>query len=113
MGNIIFNELKLRGFNVDIGIINQRVKNKNNQNIRQRLEVHFVANKGSNKIYIQSAFSIPNLEKEKQEQRPLIKINDSFKKVIITSGFVSKHYNEQGILIMNIYDFLLDPNSLN
>ena len=113
MENIIFNELKLRGFNVDIGIINQRVKNKNNQNIRQRLEVNFVANKGSNKIYIQSAFSIPNLEKEKQEQRPLIKINDSFKKVIITSGFVSKHYNEQGILIMNIYDFLLDPNSLN
>lgn len=113
MENIIFNELKLRGFNVDIGIIKQRVKDKNNQNIRQRLEVNFVANKGSNKIYIQSAFSIPNLEKEKQEQRPLIKINDSFKKVIITSGFVSKHYNEQGILIMNIYDFLLDPNSLN
>ena len=113
MENIIFNELKLRGFNVDIGIINQRVKDKNNQNIRQRLEVNFVANKGSNKIYIQSAFSIPSLEKEQQEQRPLIKINDSFKKVIITSGFVSKHYNEQGILIMNIYDFLLDPNSLN
>ena len=113
MENIIFNELKLRGFNVDIGIINQRAKDKNNQNIRQRLEVNFIANKGSNKIYIQSAFSIPSLEKEQQEQRPLIKINDSFKKVIITSGFVSKHYNEQGILIMNIYDFLLDPNSLN
>ena len=113
MENIIFNELKLRGFNVDIGIINQRVKNKNNQNIRQRLEVNFIANKCSNKIYIQSAFSIPSLEKEQQEQRPLIKINDSFKKVIITSGFISKHYNEQGILIMNIYDFLLDPNSLN
>ena len=113
MENIIFNELKLRGFNVDIGIINQRVKNKNNQNIRQRLEVNFIANKCSNKIYIQSAFSIPSLEKEQQEQRPLIKINDSFKKVIITSGFISKHYNEQGILIMNIYDLLLDPNSLN
>ena len=113
MENIIFNELKLRGFNVDIGIINQRVKDKNNQNIRQRLEVNFIANKCSNKIYIQSAFSIPSLEKEQQEQRPLIKINDSFKKVIITSGFISKHYNEQGILIMNIYDFLLDPNSLN
>ena len=113
MENIIFNELKLRGFNVDIGIINQRAKDKNNQNIRQRLEVNFIANKGSNKIYIQSAFSIPSLEKEQQEQRPLIKINDSFKKVIITSGVVSKHYNEQGILIMNIYDFLLDPNSLN
>ena len=113
MENIIFNELKLRGFNVDIGIINQRAKDKNNQNIRQRLEVNFIANKGSNKIYIQSAFSIPSLEKEQQEQRPLIKINDSFKKVIITSGFISKHYNEQGILIMNIYDFLLDPNSLN
>ena len=113
MENIIFNELKLRGFNVDIGIINQRAKDKNNQNIRQRLEVNFIANKCSNKIYIQSAFSIPSLEKEQQEQRPLIKINDSFKKVIITSGFISKHYNEQGILIMNIYDFLLDPNSLN
>lgn len=113
MENIIFNELKLRGFNVDVGIVEQRIKDKNGKGIRQRLEIDFVANKGYNRYYIQSALAMPTLEKEQQEQRSLIKVNDSFKKIIVTGGFTPQHYNEEGILIINIYDFLLNPNSLN
>lgn len=112
MENIIFNELKLRGFNVDVGIIEQR-KNKNGQRIRQRLEIDFIANKGHNRYYIQSALTMPTKEKEEQEKRSLIKIEDSFKKIIITGGFTPQHNNEDGILIMNIFDFLLNQNSLN
>lgn len=113
MENIIFNELKLRRFNVDVGVVEQRVKDANGKEIRKKLEIDFVANKGYNRYYIQSVFTMPTLEKEEQEQRSLMKINDSFKKIIITGGFTPKHYNEKGILIMNIYEFLLNPNSLS
>lgn len=113
MENIIFNELKLRGYNVDIGIIEQRTNDKNGKTQRKRLEIDFVANKGYNRYYIQSALAMPTFEKEEQEQRSLIKIKDSFKKIIITGGFTSQHYNDNGILIINIYDFLLNPESLN
>lgn len=113
MENIIFNELNLRGYNVDIGIIEQRVKDKNGKEQRKRLEIDFVANKGYKRYYIQSAFAMPTLEKEEQEQRSLTKINDSFKKIIIVGGFTPRHYNDNGILIINIYDFLLNSNSLS
>ncbi len=113
MENIIFNELKLRGFNVDIGIVEQRIKDNKGKDQRKKLEIDFVANKGYNRYYIQSALAMPTLKKEQQEQRSLIKINDSFKKIIITGGFTPQHYNDNGILIINIYDFLLNPNSLN
>lgn len=113
MENIIFNELKLRGFNVDVGIVEERTTNKDGKEQRKRLEVDFVANKGYNRYYIQSALAMPTFEKEQQEQKVFGKINDSFKKIIITGGFKPQHYNEQGILILNIYDFLLNPNSLN
>lgn len=113
MENIIFNELKLRGFNVDIGIVEQRIKDNKGNEQRKKLEIDFVANKGYNRYYIQSALAMPTLKKEQQEQRSLIKINDSFKKIIITGGFTPQHYNDNGILIINIYDFLLNPNSLN
>ncbi len=113
MENVIFNELKLRGFNVDVGVVEQRVKDENGKVTRTRLEIDFVANKGFNRYYIQSALAMPTLEKEQQEQRSLIKINDSFKKLIITGGFTQQHYNNEGVLIMNIYDFLLNPNSLS
>ena len=113
MENIIFNELKLRGFNVDIGIVEQRIKDNKGNEQRKKLEIDFVANKGDNRYYIQSAIAMPTLKKEQQEQRSLIKINDSFKKIIITGGFTPQHYNDNGILIINIYDFLLNPNSLN
>lgn len=113
MENIIFNELKLRGFNVDIGIVEQRTKDNKGNEQRKKLEIDFVANKGYNRYYIQSALAMPTSKKEQQEQRSLIKINDSFKKIIITGGFTPQHYNDNGILIINIYDFLLNPNSLN
>ena len=112
MENIIFNELKLRGFNVDIGIVEQRIKDNKGNEQRKKIEIDFVANKGYNRYYIQSALAMPTLKKEQQEQRSLIKINDSFKKIIITGGFTPQHYNDNGILIINIYDFLLNPNSL-
>lgn len=112
MENVIFNELKLRGYNVDVGVVEHRVKNGQGKEERRRLEVDFVANKGFNRYYIQSALAMPTLEKEEQEERSLIKIDDSFKKIIVTGGFVPQHYNEKGILIINIYDFLLNPNSL-
>lgn len=112
MENVIFNELKLRGYNVDVGVVEHRVKNDQGKEERRRLEVDFVANKGFNRYYIQSALAMPTLEKEEQEERSLIKIDDSFKKIIVTGGFVPQHYNEKGILIINIYDFLLNPNSL-
>ena len=113
MENVIFNELKLRGYNVDVGIIEQRVKDKNGKSIRQRLEIDFIANKGHTRYYIQSAFALPTIEKEQQEQRSLLKVKDSFKKIIVVGGFTPQHYNDDGVLIINIYDFLLNSNSLN
>ena len=113
MENVIFNELKLRGYNVDVGVIEQRIKDKNGKSIRQRLEIDFIANKGHTRYYIQSAFALSTIEKEQQEQRPLMKINDSFKKIIVVGGFTPQHYNDDGVLIINIYDFLLNSESLN
>ena len=113
MENIIFNELKMRGFNVDVGVIEQRIVNKEGKMQRKRLEIDFVANKGYNRYYIQSALAMPTIEKEQQEQQSLMKIHDSFKKIIITGGFTPRHYNDNGVLIINIYDFLLNPHSLN
>ena len=113
MENVIFNELKLRGYNVDVGIIEQRVKDKNGKSIRQRLEIDFIANKCHTRYYIQSAFALPTIEKEQQEQRSLLKVKDSFKKIIVVGGFTPQHYNDDGVLIINIYDFLLNSNSLN
>lgn len=113
MENVIFNELKLRDFNVDVGVVEVRTTSKDGQAQRKRLEIDFVANKGYNRYYIQSALAMPTYEKEQQEQQSLVKVNDSFKKIIIVGGFVAPHYNEDGIMIINIYDFLLNPNSLN
>lgn len=112
MENIIYLELKHRGFDVDVGLINCRQKENDNWDSKQ-LEVDFIANKGSNKIYIQSAFAIPDKQKREQEELPLLKVNDSFKKVIITNGYAPKWYDENGILTIGIYEFLKDSDSLN
>lgn len=108
MENVIYNELKLRGFSVDIGIVNTRKRN-----IRKQLEVDFVCNLGSRRYYIQSAYSIPDKEKKEQETRPFANISDSFKKIVITGDMTPTYYNDDGILFMNIIDFLLNPESLN
>ena len=79
----------------------------------KQLEIDFIANKGNNKIYIQSAFSMPNEEKVNQEERPLLKVNDAFKKIIIVKDYIKRIRNENGIITMSIFDFLLDPDSLD
>lgn len=112
MENVIFNELKNRGFGVDVGNLTIAENDKNGKLTKKNLEVDFVCNKGSKRYYIQSAYSLGSSEKVKQEIRPFLKINDSFKKIIITSNTPKPFYNENGILVMNIYDFLLDKNSM-
>ena len=113
MENVIYNELKLRGFSVDVGIIEKREKNEEGKKPRIRYEIDFVANQGYKRYYIQSAFAMPTMEKEQQEQRSLMGVNDSFKKIIIVGGPTMTHYNENGILIMGIHDFLLKKASLD
>ncbi|MBD5497503.1 MAG: ATP-binding protein [Lachnospiraceae bacterium] len=111
MENVIYNELRMRGYSVDVGVVTI-AENKNGKVARKQLEVDFVCNLGSVRYYIQSAYSIPDEEKLLQETRPFRKIDDSFKKVVITKDVVPKHYNEYGILTLNIYDFLLEPSSI-
>ena len=112
MENVLYNELRLRGYNVDVGVVTVAQKGSNGKVTRKQLEVDFVCNAGSNRFYIQSAYSIPDAGKQEQEIRPFRKIDDSFRKIIVTKDIVPFHYDEQGILIMNIYDFLLDPSKL-
>ena len=108
MENVIYNELRMRGFSVDVGVINTR-----EEGIRKQLEVDFVCNLGSKRYYIQSAYSMPDEEKRKQEIRPFVKIDDSFKKIVITGDMSPTYYNDDCVLFMNIFDFLLKPDNLN
>ncbi len=112
MENIIYNELIHSGFNVDIGVVEKYFKNNNGQNDKKLLEVDFVCNKGSQRYYIQSAYSIPDLDKMNQEIESLNKIDDSFKKIIVVQDNIAPWHNEKGYLIINILDFLLKENSL-
>ena len=113
MENIIFNELKMRGFNVDVGVIMQYETNEKGTSIRKQLEIDFVCNQGSKRYYIQSAYAIPDQAKMEQEQRSLMLTGDFFKRMIITKDTPAPYYNESGVLIMNVYDFLLNENSLD
>ncbi len=111
MENVIYNELKNRGFNTDVGVV-EYSKNENGKSVRVQAEVDFVCNKADKRYYIQSALSIPDREKMLQEQNSLIRIADSFKKIIIVKDTIKSHYNEDGVYILNLFDFLLDENSL-
>ncbi|MEI3437329.1 MAG: ATP-binding protein [Blautia sp.] len=112
MENIIFNELKIRGFNVDVGVIVQYDTNEKGNSIRKQLEIDFVCNQGSKRYYIQSAYAIPDQAKMEQEQRSLMLTGDFFKRIIITKDTPAPYYNKSGVLIMSVYDFLLNENSL-
>lgn len=112
MENVIYNELKMRGFNVDVGVVPIAERNEDGKVVRKQLEVDFVCNLGSKRYYIQSAYSLPTEKKQEQEYRPLRKIDDSFKKIIVTKDIVPTAYDENGVLTMNIYDFLLDRTAL-
>ena len=112
MENIIYNELRMRGFWVDIGVVVKRGRTEEGVQEKKQLEIDFVANKGSKRYYIQSAFSLPDDEKRAQEKASLINVGDSFKKIVIVKDVVKPLHDDDGILTMSIYDFLLDENSL-
>lgn len=112
MENILYNELLIRGFNVDVGIVERYIRDAKGNMSVARLEVDFVCNRGSQRYYIQSAFSLPDKEKMEQEQASLDRIDDSFKKIIVVHDSTLPWHNEKGYLIINILDFLLNPNSL-
>ena len=113
MENIIYNELRTRGFHVDVGIVETRKRNGGNITDRTRLEVDFVANLGSRRYYLQSALSIPDAGKMRQETRPLLSTGDSFRKVIIAKDNIKAWHTEEGILVLGLFDFLLTPGSLD
>lgn len=113
MENIIYNELRYRGYSVDVGVVEKREMSENGKQIRKALEIDFVANLGSQRYYIQSALSMPTPEKQIQEKTSLINVADSFKKIIIVKDIVNVKRDENGIVTMSIYDFLLKENSLD
>ena len=112
MENIIYNELKARGYNADVGVVVMNDTDQAGKKIRKQLEIDFVCNKGDKRYYIQSAFAMPDERKMQQEQRPLIHTGDGFKKIIITKDALAPLYNEKGVLVMSVFDFLLNPDSL-
>lgn len=112
MENIIYNELKYRGFNVDVGFVETWENKSSGKSFRHGLEVDFVVNKGAERIYIQSTFKLPTDEKKEQEERPLLNINDSFKKIIITGENIKRKTDEKGILTIGLLDFLLDEKCI-
>lgn len=112
MENIIYNELRARGFQVDVGIVWKSYRQEEGKTEKKRLEIDFIANLGSRRYYIQSAFAIPDELKEKQEKASLLQVRDSFKKIIIVKDIIKVKRDEYGITTMSIYDFLLNENSL-
>ena len=112
MENIIYNELRVRGYQVDVGVVVKRCRTEKGVQEKKQLEIDFVANLGSKRYYIQSAFSLPDAEKRAQEKASLINVGDSFNKIVIVKDVVKPLHDDDGILTMSIYDFLLDENSL-
>lgn len=113
MENMIYNELRIRDYSVDVGQVIFNTRNEKGISKRKNLEIDFVCNKGYNRIYIQSAFALPTIDKQKQELNSLKRIDDNFKKVVIVGGMQPTYYNDDGILILNIYDFLFDKVSID
>lgn len=112
MENIIYNELRSRGYTVDVGVVEKRGTDEKGKEYKKQLEIDFVANFGSKRYYIQSAFSMPTEEKRIQEKASLVNVKDSFKKIIVVKDVVKVTRDEDGITTMSIYDFLLKENSL-
>lgn len=112
MENIIYNELCLRGYSVDVGVVEHSIKNTDGKNRRVQQEVDFVANKGSNRYYIQSAFAIPDEAKREQETRVFSKISDSFKKIVVMRENIIPWHDEKGILYIGVEQFLLDERAM-
>ena len=113
MENVIYNELRMRGFQVDVGLVETWGINGKGQNVRRNLEIDFVANKGYQRYYIQAAFNMDDDDKKVQEEASLKAVNDAFKRVIVVKDDIMPYYNDNGFLIIGLFDFLLNPNSLN
>lgn len=113
MENIIYNELRIRDFNVDIGIVPTTYTDEMGVRRKKQLEIDFVCNKGSRRYYVQSAYHIGSDEKRLQEQASLIKVNDSFKKIVVVGDDIAIHRNDQGITTMSLMDFLTNEQSLD
>ena len=113
MENIIYNELRMRGYRVDVGLVETWKTSAEGKNVRVPLEVDFVVNKGAERIYIQSAFRMPTEDKVVQEKRSLLNTNDNFRKIIVVGDDIKRKTDEQGIITMSLYDFLLDPHSID
>lgn len=113
MENIIYNELRSRGYSVDVGVVEKRERNERGKEIKKQLEIDFIANLGSNRYYIQSAFSMPTEQKRIQEKASLVNVKDSFKKIILVKDVMKVSHDEDGIVTMSVYDFLLNENSLD
>lgn len=113
MENIIYNELRMRGYRVDVGLVETWKTSAEGKNVRVPLEVDFVVNKGAERIYIQSAFRMPTEDKVVQEKRSLLNTNDNFQKIIIVGDDIKRKTDKQGIITMSLYDFLLDPHSID
>lgn len=111
MENVIFNELRYRGWSVDVGVVGAREHGKDGRTQSKQLEIDFVANKGSRRLYIQSAFAMPDAAKERQEKRSLNLVGDSFKKIVIVKDAVKPWQDDDGIVTMGLFDFLLDAAS--
>lgn len=113
MENILYNELKVRGYSVDVGVVELTEKNKQGRRTQKHLEIDFIARKGAGKYYIQSALNMDDAEKEKAELRPLLAIDDSFTKIIISRSYGRSWTDENGILRIGLLDFLLDENCMD
>ena len=113
MENIVYNELIKRGYNVDVGVVELYELNNNGKSVLKKTEVDFICNQADKRYYIQVAYTIDSNEKIQQEQKSLLHINDAFKKVIIVKDSIKPHYNQYGIYIIGLYDFLLDDNIFN
>ena len=112
MENALYNELRIRGYHVDVGVVDTVERKDDGSTQKKKLEIDFVCNKASRRFYVQSAFALPDAEKTAQEQRPLLKVGDSFKKIIVTTTAPAPWYTDEGVLVTGLFDFLLDKDSL-
>ena len=112
MENVMYNELCLRGYSVDVGVVEINERQEDGKYVRKQIEVDFVCNKADERVYVQSAFSIPTTEKRQQEERPLVNVGDGFRKVVVTKDNVIRHNDENGILIISLKEFLMDEGAL-
>ena len=113
MENIIYNELLVRGYNVDVGVVEKPYRDENGRQKKSKLEIDFVCNQSDRRYYIQSAFSIPDTEKLLQETESFNRLDDSFRKIVVVGDYIKPWFNDKGYLIMGVIDFLLDANSLD